>query len=62
MILGDQRTTDFVAEALDSINRKMGKDMLFLASSGIARSWRMKQGNRTPCYTTSWGELAVARC
>lgn len=49
-------------QVLDAINRKMGKDTLFLASSGIRQTWRMKQGNRSPCYTTNWEELAWARC
>ena len=49
-------------QVLDTINRKMGKDTLFLASSGIRQAWRMKQGNRSPCYTTNWEELAWARC
>jgi DNA polymerase V len=47
---------------LDSINRKMGKDALFLASSGIGKAWRMQQGNKSPCYTTSWRQLAEVRC
>jgi DNA polymerase V len=47
---------------LDAINRKMGKDTLFLASSGIAKGWHMKQGKKSPCYTTSWGELAQVCC
>jgi DNA polymerase V len=47
---------------LDSINRKMGKDALFLASSGIGKAWRMQQGNKSPCYTTSWKQLAQVRC
>ncbi|MDD5403054.1 MAG: Y-family DNA polymerase [Sulfuricella sp.] len=49
-------------QTLDSINRKMGKDTLFPASSGIARPWRMKQGNKSSCYTTDWRELAEVRC
>lgn len=62
--------TDDVAErrsatlmlTLDNINRKMGKDALFLASSGIGKAWRMQQGNKSPCYTTSWKQLAQVRC
>ncbi|MHB1247829.1 MAG: Y-family DNA polymerase [Polaromonas sp.] len=62
--------TDAVAErrsatlmlTLDSINRKMGKDALFLASSGIGKAWRMQQGNKSPCYTTHWKQLAEVRC
>jgi DNA polymerase V len=49
-------------QAMDLINRKMGKDAIFLASAGIRKRWRMKQGNKSPCYTTNWDELAVARC
>ena len=49
-------------QAMDLINRKMGKDTIFLASAGIGKRWRMKQGNKSPCYTTNWDELAVARC
>jgi DNA polymerase V len=48
--------------ALDLINRKMGKDSLFLASAGIDKQWRMNQGNNSPCYTTNWDELPIARC
>jgi DNA polymerase V len=47
---------------LDSINREMGKNTLFLASSGIAKDWHMKQGNKSPCYTTNWGQLAQVCC
>ncbi len=49
-------------QVLDRINRKMGKDTLFLASSGIVKGWGMKQGSRSPCYTTDWGELAEVSC
>ncbi len=49
-------------QAMDLINRKMGKDALFLASAGIGKRWRMKQENKSPCYTTDWDALAVARC
>jgi DNA polymerase V len=48
-------------QTMDSINRKMGKDAIFLASAGIGKHWQMKRGNKSPCYTTHWGELAVAR-
>ena len=49
-------------QTMDSINRKMGKDAVFLASAGTGKRWHMKQGNKSPCYTTNWDELAVARC
>jgi DNA polymerase V len=46
---------------LDAINRKMGKDSVKLASEGMRRPWQMKQGNKSPCFTTSWDEIVAAR-
>ncbi|CAE6709521.1 Y-family DNA polymerase [Candidatus Nitrotoga fabula] len=48
--------------ALDGINRKMGKNTLRYASEGVTQNWKMRSGNKSPCYTTSWKEIAVARC
>lgn len=44
---------------LDSINRKIGKESLKLASEGFKRPWRMKQENKSPSYTTKWDEVLV---
>jgi DNA polymerase V len=43
--------------AMDSINRKMGKESIKLASEGFKRPWRMKQGNKSPSYTTKWEDI-----
>lgn len=45
--------------AMDSINRKMGKEAIKLASEGFRRPWKMKQGNKSPSYTTKWGDIPV---
>ncbi len=45
--------------AMDSINRKMGKDAIKLASEGFRRPWKMKQENKSPAYTTRWSDLPV---
>ncbi|MCH9799418.1 MAG: translesion error-prone DNA polymerase V subunit UmuC [Betaproteobacteria bacterium] len=42
---------------LDGINKKMGKESIKLASEGFNRPWKMKQGNKSPCYTTKWNDL-----
>ncbi len=42
---------------LDSINRRMGKESIKLASEGFNKPWKMKQENKSPCYTTNWREL-----
>lgn len=42
---------------IDQINARMGKSTLKLASEGFRQPWKMKQGNRSPSYTTRWNEL-----
>lgn len=43
--------------AMDAINRKMGKESLKLASEGFRRPWAMKQERKSQCFTTRWDEL-----
>ena len=45
--------------AIDSINRKMGKESIKLASEGFTRPWKMKQGNKSPSYTTRWCDIPI---
>jgi DNA polymerase V len=47
--------------AVDAINRRQGRGAVRFAGEGCARPWAMRSKNRTPCYTTRWDELAVAR-
>ena len=44
---------------LDGINNKMGKESIKLASEGFKRPWKMKQGNKSPSYTTRWKEVPI---
>lgn len=44
-------------QAMDLINRKMGKESLKVASEGFKRPWKMKQENKSPSYTTRWDEI-----
>lgn len=48
-------------KAMDSINRKMGKDSIKLASEGFRRPWKMRQENKSPSYTTEWEQVVSAR-
>ena len=43
--------------AMDSINKKMGKESIKLASEGFKRPWKMKQDSKSPSYTSKWDEL-----
>jgi len=49
-------------QTLDSINRRMGQNTLFLAGAGVEKRWRMRRGNKSPGYTTEWGGVALAWC
>ena len=44
-------------KAMDSINRKMGKDSIKLASEGFRKPWKMRQENKSPPYTTDWQHI-----
>ena len=44
---------------IDRINSKMERESIKLASEGFARPWKMKQGNKSPNYTTGWDHLKL---
>lgn len=45
--------------AMDSINKKMGRESIKLASEGFKRPWKMKQENKSQNYTTDWDEVLL---
>lgn len=57
---GEQRSARLMA-AMDAVNREFGRNTLRTAVSGIANTWGMRAGNRSPCYTTRWEELPKTR-
>ncbi|MFZ6730589.1 Y-family DNA polymerase [Undibacterium sp. Ji42W] len=52
--------SDAIMNAMDTINQRYGRDVLRLASAGLASRWSMKSENRSPAYTTRWDELPTA--
>ena len=46
-------------DTMDQINRRWGRGTLKLASAGFNPSWKMRQENRSPCWTTRWEDLPV---
>lgn len=44
-------------KVIDQINARMGKGSVKLGSEGSNQLWKMKQGSRTPHYTTDWDGL-----
>lgn len=47
--------------ALDKVNGKFGRGTLTTGVAAKAGNWRMRQGNRSPCYTTRWEDLICIR-
>jgi DNA polymerase V len=56
-----QQKSAALMETLDRINRRMGSGTMQLLGEGVGKSWAMRRGNVSQCYTTEWDELAVAR-
>ncbi|AXJ00925.1 DNA polymerase V [Cyclonatronum proteinivorum] len=50
-----------LANAVDAVNQKMGRNKLIYAVNGIEQAWTMKQEHKSPGYTTRWDELPVAK-
>ena len=49
---------------VDALNDRYGRSTVGVASAvlhGAKRAWVMKQELRTPCYTTSWPDMPIAR-
>lgn len=53
--LDDERKA--LADTIDRINRRCGRDTVFYASSGIRKDWQMKRARLSPSYTTRWSDL-----
>lgn len=58
---GNPGKSERLMRAIDQVNRGMGSETLVLASQGFSRPWKMRQGNRSPRYTTRWDEMPVVR-
>jgi DNA polymerase V len=43
--------------ALDAINRRMGRDTVFYAASGIRRDWAMARSMKSQHFTTDWQQI-----
>jgi DNA polymerase V len=59
----DQYTVDEhnLMQKVDEINTKYGTETAHFASTGIERTWQMKQEYLSPKYTTQWDDIKVAR-
>ena len=46
-------------EVIDRINRKAGADHIRFAVQGSGESWKMRQENLSPHYTTRWKDILI---
>lgn len=56
----EQSRSDKMMYVMDSINRKMGKDSVTVGATGTKQRWAMRREQKSPSYTTDWGELPEA--
>jgi DNA polymerase V len=47
--------------AMDSLNRRFGRDTVTYATAGTGRAWVMQRGSLSSRYTTDWSELLIVR-
>jgi DNA polymerase V len=59
---GDRERSRRLMATIDAVNARWGSESLAYAACGVERTWRMRRGHRTPCYTTRWDELPEVRC
>ncbi|OAG75972.1 DNA polymerase IV [Acetobacter malorum] len=48
-------------DAMDTINRRFGRESIKPLSTGVERAWRPRQGMLSPRFTTEFGEVMEAR-
>lgn len=50
-----------IAQTMDEINARFGKNSVFYAAMGVNPQWKMRRERSSRCYTTHWEGLAVVR-
>lgn len=48
-------------DVIDRANTRWGRGTLKVGAEGLGQAWRMRRDQLSPCYTTRWDELPVAR-
>ncbi|MCU7939230.1 MAG: DUF4113 domain-containing protein [gamma proteobacterium symbiont of Bathyaustriella thionipta] len=59
---GQSAKTDKLMAAIDKINRRHGKNSIYIAAEGVHQKWAMRQAYRSPSYTSQWDELPEIKC
>jgi DNA polymerase V len=48
---------DALMQAVDNLNKKMGKETVTYAAKGRSNTWQPIPALRSPCYTTRWEDI-----
>lgn len=56
----DNKRSESLMEAMDKLNKTMGKHTLHFASSNPKGNWRNLCQHQSPAYTSDWGDLPIA--
>ena len=59
---GQSAKTDKLMATMDKINRRHGKNSIYIAAEGVHQKWAMRQAYRSPAYTSQWDELPEIQC
>jgi DNA polymerase V len=57
----DDVRSQLLMQTLDNLNRQFGARTVQYAAAGLKKSWGMRQGMRSPRWTTCWEELLAVR-
>lgn len=55
-----QHQSNSLMIALDSLNKRFGRETVKVSTQGAYKEWQMRQERKSPNYTTSWSELPTA--
>ena len=58
---GEEKRKDLY-KSVDFINQTMGRNKIQILGQGMAKKWKLKQENLSPCYTTRWTDLLRVHC
>src|SRR3546814_6667141 len=57
----DTPTAQARMRAIDSLNRRFGRDTVTYGTTGTRRAWKLRREFISRRYTTSWDELLVCK-
>jgi DNA polymerase V len=57
----DQARGKTIMQAMDQINKRLGKDAVRMASQGFEKTWRLKAERLSPRYTTRFDQIIEIR-